>query len=321
MGNNRMAGVITENVNTREQIASHAHDWLRALTVDPLILREKHGMKGKKHLVELLLGYYDLYTFFESTGNQNAKEVVLTDARTALAVVADKVYHDLNEVDRKRFSEDSLSYLYACYFSRIFGLDTALYLAEITKILPRLYSHLVTRGACQRMAIVRRLGSLGLPATESIASLVAGTVIRQKKDIAKMLMVDVYLIVHEIAHLTDDGQHPADLLNNDDLQYLRTLFHELLVTLQTADGMDLLAEVIVAMQQMQMHNTPVWQRAVMYIAGHQNANGSFGSYEQQRQELAAAGKPYDVDIGMYLHATTVCLRATLQSDVVSKGIL
>jgi hypothetical protein len=249
----------------------------------------------------------DLYTFFESTGNQGAREKVLADARTALAVVADKAYHDLDEVDRKQFPEDSSSYLYACLLSRFFGLDTTLYLAEIKKILPRIYSFLVTRGACQRMGVVRRLGSLGLPATESIASLVAGTVIRQKKDIAKMLKIDVYLIVHEISYLTDDGRHPSDLLNDDDLQYLRTLFQRLIETLQSADGMDLLAEVVVATQHLQMHGTPAWQRAVKYIVDHQNANGSFGSYEQQRQELAAAGKPYDVDIGMYLHAT-VCAR-------------
>jgi hypothetical protein len=316
-----MSGFIAENVNTHEQIASRAHEWLRALTVDPLALREKHGMKGKKHLVELLLGYRDLYTFFESTGNQSAREKVLADARTALAVVADKTYHDLNEVDRKQFSQDSLSYLYACYFARFFGLDTTLYLAEITKILPRIYSHVVTRGACQRIGLVRRLVSLGLPATESIAPLIAGTVIRQKKDVAKMLKIDVYLIVHEIAHLTNDGRHPADLLNDDDLRYLRTLLQELLETLQSADGMDLLAEVIVATLHLQMQDTPAWQRAVKYIVDHQNTNGSFGSYEQQRQELAAAGKPYDVDIGMYLHTTAVCLRATLHSAVVGEGTL
>ena len=84
-----MAGFTVENVNTREQIASRAHEWLRALTVDPLVLREKHGMKGKKHLVELLLGYQGLYTFFESTGNHNSRGKVLADARTALAVVAE----------------------------------------------------------------------------------------------------------------------------------------------------------------------------------------------------------------------------------------
>lgn len=316
-----MAGFTVENVNTREQIASRAHEWLRALTVDPLVLREKHGMKGKKHLVELLLGYQGLYTFFESTGNHNSRGKVLADARTALAVVADKAYHDLNEVDRKLLSQDSLSYLYACHFSRFFGLDTTFYLAEIKKILPRIYSHLVTRGACQRMGFVRRLGSLGLPATESIASLVAGTVIRQKKDIAKMQKIDVYLTLHEISHLTEDGRHPADFLNTDDLQYLRTLFQELLETLQSADGMDLLAEVIVAMKYLEMHDAPAWQRAVNYIVDHQNVNGSFGSYEQQRQELASAGNPYDVDIGMYLHTTTVCLRAALQSDVVGHNTL
>lgn len=316
-----MAAFIAENVKTHEQIAIRAHEWLRALTIDPRTLREKHGMKGKKHLVELLLGYHDLYTFFESTGNHKAKEEALADARKALAVVADKTYHNLNEVDRALFSQDSLSYLYACHFSRFFGLDTTLYLAEINKILPRIYSHLITRGACQRIGFVQRLGALGLPATESIASLVAGTVIRQKKNITEMLKIDVYLMLHEISHITDDGRRPTDLLNNDDLQYLRTLFQELLETLQSADGMDLLAEVIVAMQYLQMHDAPAWQRAVKYIVDHQNANGSFGSYEQQRQELAAAGKPYDVDIGMYLHTTAVCLRAILQSDRVGQGKL
>jgi hypothetical protein len=85
--------------------------------------------------------------------------------------------------------------------------------------------------------------------------------------------------------------------------------------------MDLLAEVVVAMQQLQMHDTPSWQRAAKYIVDHQNANGSFGSYEQQRQELTAAGKPYDVDIGMYLHTTFACLRATLQSNEAGQGTL
>lgn len=306
-----MPELIAKEVDIREQIAHRTHQWLRGLNVDPVALREERGMKGKKHFVELLIGYRDLFNFYQSIGNQTAQQDVMVDAVRALTVIHDNSYHDLNRCTNEQFTQDSLSYLFACDLARFFGQDIGRYLLEITSILPRIYSHIATRGACQRMALVRRLKSLGLPAMESIAQLVDGTVIRRRKNIDKMQKVDVYLIVHEVFHVTDSGRHAAALLSGDDLEYLEALFRELIELLKTADGMDLLAEVIEAMKCLNMLHFPGWQSAVEYVRQHQNADGSFGSYEENRKNVAISGSRYDVDIGMYLHTSVMCLRAAI----------
>lgn len=284
-------------------------NWLSSLVVDPITLREKQAMKGKKHFVELLLGYQDLFEVYKRLNRTEEMVRLLERVKSTIAVIDDDAYHDLAEISKMQFIEDALSYFFACYLVGWFGIDNSLYLSEIKRILPRIYEHIPARGACQRMAFIRRLKSLDLPATDTMNLLVHESLIRKKKDLASMLKADVYIIVHEVFHFTESGKHPATLLNQDDLTYLANLFGELLVLLNTPDGLDLLAEVVVAMLFLDMARTEQWWKAVDFILQQQNANGSFGSYEASREQLRLAGNPYDVDVGMYLHTTIVCLKA------------
>lgn len=284
-----------------------AEAWLNKLHVDPIRLRTQHGMKGKKHFVEWLLGYQSIIEFYrglpDSTGEA---ERVRAHVLRELSVLNIPEYHDLGSVDNKRFAEDVLSYLYACGLAQRFGFDTKFYLSEISKILPRIYAHASTRGAGQRMALIRRLGALGLPATDSMSQLVDKTQIRQKKPVAELQKIHVYLIAHEVSHLTDAGQHPPQLLSAEDMAYLSNLLGGLLDPM--LEDIDLLSEVVEALAHLGVSQNENIRKALDFIARHQNENGSFGAYEDARSTLSQQGSLYDVDVGMYLHATTVCLR-------------
>ena len=289
----------------------NAEAWLNRLQVDPIRLRTHHGMKGKKHYVEWLLAYQGIIDFYSGLSDgMGEAERVHAHVLHELSVLNVPDYHDLGRVDNKRFAEDALSYLYACSLAQGFGFDTKFYVAEIVKILPRIYAHASTRGACQRMALIRRLDALGLPATDSMSQLVDKTQIRQRKPIAELLKVHVYLITHEISHLTDAGQHPPHLLNAEDIAYLSDLFKGLLDPM--LEDVDLLAEVVEALTDLGGSEKVNFQNALDFIAQHQNENGSFGNYEAARSSLSQQGSLYDVDVGMYLHATTVCLRTLVK---------
>jgi hypothetical protein len=285
----------------------NAEAWLNSLQVDPIRLRSQHGMKGKKHFVEWLIGYQSIIDFYRGMPDGISEaDRVRAHVLRGLDVLNTPTYHDLGSADNKQFTEDALSYLYACGLAQGFGFDTKFYLSEITKILPRIYAHASSRGAGQRMALIRRLGALCLPATDTMAPLVDKTQIRQRKPAAELLKVHVYLMAHEISHLTDAGQHPPKLLNAEDLLYLSNLLGGLLDPV--LEDVDLLSEVVEALANLGMTQNKNFRNALDFIAKQQNENGSFGAYEDERRNLSQQGSLYDVDVGMYLHATTVCLR-------------
>lgn len=285
----------------------NAEAWLNRLHVDPIRLRTLHGMKGKKHFVEWLVAYQSIIDFYRGMpGGMSEVDRVRAHVLRGLDVLNTPEFHDLGSANNKHFTEDVLSYLYACGLAQGFGFDTKFYLSEITKILPRIYAHASTRGAGQRMALIRRLGALCLPATDTMAQLIDKTQIRQRKPAAEMLKIHVYLIAHEISHLTDAGLHPPQLLNDEDLLYLSDLLGGVLDPM--LDDIDLLAEVVEALSCLGMAQKKNFGNALDFIAQQQNKNGSFGAYEDARSNLSLQGSVYDVDVGMYLHATTVCLR-------------
>ncbi|WP_296749360.1 hypothetical protein [Thiobacillus sp.] len=300
-----------------KQIKS-AESWLNGLYVDPVKLRFERGMKGKKHFVEWLVGYQAIIDFYSAVpGGASEAERVRMHVLNHLNILDTPAYHDLASTDRKRFSEDVLSYLYACSLAKDFGFDMKFYLAEISQILPRIYEHAPSRGASQRMALIRRLGALGLPATDAMNLLIDKTQIRQRKSVAELQKIHVYLMVHEISHLTDGGRHPPKLLNIGDMAYLSDLMEGLLDPM--LEDVDLLSEVIEAMICLGFVNNENIRKALSFIALSQNENGSFGAYEDERNSLRLQGSAYDVDVGMYLHATTVCLRALIAANAHSVG--
>lgn len=291
------------------EILKRAEAWMNALTVDPVQLREQYGMKGKKHFVEWLVGYRSIAEFYRRlpNGGDEISRICL-HVRNGLGVLEHSAYHDLGAVDNQRFAEDATSYLFACQLAKYFGFDDGMYRSEIRKILPRYYEFISTRGSMQRMASIRRLGALGLPATDKMESLVERSQIRQRKPLSQMLKSDVYVLIHELVHLTEMGRHPPQLLNAEDKTYLSDLFGELLYPTMLED-IDLLAEVVEALVYLRAGKTEPMHNALDWIARCQNENGSFGAYEAERPDLERQGSAYDIDVGMYLHTTIVCLKA------------
>lgn len=283
--------------------------WLNQLQVNPVELREQRGMKGKKHFVEWLLAYQMIMDFYRALPHEDGEvERVRGHVLRGLSIIDASEYHDMGGVDNKRFAEDILSYLYACGLAKDFGFDTKFYLSEITKILPRVYAHAPARGVSPRMALVRRLEAIGLPATDTLAQLVDGALIRQRRSVVALQKVDVYVMLHEVSHLTKSGRSPSHLLSDADREYLSELLGSLLYP-DMIDDIDLLAEVVEALAWIGQGDAKGYKKALDLIALSQNKNGSFGMYEDARCDLGSQGGLYDVDVGMYLHTTVVCLGA------------
>jgi hypothetical protein len=119
--------------------------WLDALHVDPLELR-RHGIKGKKKLVELLEAYYKLW----QVAPPGERAALLARIGQVVAVTAEDRYHDMASVSDREFKQDATSYLRAALLMDRLGLDTGRYRQEIRRIQPRLDAHLSRRGPPQR---------------------------------------------------------------------------------------------------------------------------------------------------------------------------
>jgi len=73
--------------------------------------------------------------------------------------------------------------------------------------------------------------------------------------------------------------------------------------------LDLLAEFILCAVYLKMTDLPVYRDGIKFLLESQNANGSWGEYEQHR---AAMGEY--VEQGLYLHTTMVSLDALVMAD-------
>lgn len=287
-----------------EQINSRALDWLAGLDVDPIKLRDEMGIKGKKNYVQVL----DIYLCLYQTTNDPEKKMEYKDKVAELIqITKEEEYHDLNEINDTQFRQDSTSYLRAWYIINEFGFNTSYYITEIEKVLPRLNSHLPTRGTNQKMAFVFYYHKLGYQINYTMAELFNNSVIRSREEIQNLSELEVYFLTHEIFFLHDDAQ--LNLLSSDDYKYINaTLLYQINKTLGE-DNVDLLAELLMVMNYLDYSELKEYETVLNYLLNSQNKNGSFGYYEDVRRYYQEQGIIIDVDIYLYLHTTEVTLRA------------
>jgi hypothetical protein len=292
-----------------EALFRKAEEWLNALDVNPISLRDKYNMKGIKHFVEAVNGYLDLYKFYEAGED---KKRVRARVEELYKVVENPRYHEfIDDASPQRFRQDIISYLNACVLMREFALDDSAYREQLVRALPRLRDHFDSRGSNQKMAMTLLLEKLGHPIDASPEEFLERSVIRRRVRVSGMDRLDKYSLTHEIFMLTDYGRRdPA--LTSEDRMYLYQVTPELLrESIETKD-VDLCGEWVVALCFLDLADHPGMDTAVELIRRSQNPDGSWGSYEGIRAQIALRPDiAYDVDIGKYLHTTEVAVWALI----------
>ena len=291
--------------------------WLINLSVNPLELKKK-GMKGKKHFVEKLFIFYQLYLHID---NPEKKAMYRKILKQMFKVTEDANYH-LIEDNEVIFKSDIVSYVHACYLMEKLGFDSHGYKRHIREILPRIEMHIPMRNVSIQMMLIHFLKGLSFKTEYSIEQIFKNTLIYNIKRLGTINVFDFkfnsYMlgICHEIFIISEYGRKKIDLLTKEEKDYLQGVFKSSIGQILSSGDLrylDLLAEMLVSLKYLNSENLPEYNKGIQFIVYHQNKNGSFGDYERFREYFVQQG--VDIDIKWYLHTTEVCLWALLVGGV------
>lgn len=300
-GTNLELNELTQKVET---LTNESLIWAETLNVNPIKLRKEMEIKGKKKFVELLDIYFGLY---QTTFNSTKKDEYTKKVEELANITKEKEYHDLNDINDTQFRQDSTSYLRAWYILNEFGINTTYYVEEIEKVLNRLNNHLPSRGTNQKMAFVFYYDQLGYEIEYTTEELFNISVIRSRIVPENLSELKVYHITHEIFFLY--AENKMSLLSDNDIDYILDMLNYQVNFTISNNNVDLLAELIMIMHYLDLFELDVYNNALNYLLSSQNANGSFGDYEDARKYYAKIESKIDVDILLYLHTTEVSIRA------------
>jgi len=314
-------GLKDSSRSTNQQIVKNeciekATQWLSNLSVDPIELKKK-GMKGKKHFVEKLFIFYQLYLH---TADSEKKAMYRKILKQMLKITENASYH-LLENNEVIFKSDIVSYVHACYLAEQLGFDAHNYKRHIREILPRIERHMPTRNVSIQMMLIHFLKGLSFETEYSIEHIFKNTLIYNIKRLGTINVFDFeynsYMlgVCHEIFAISEYGKKKIDLFTKEEKNYLQFVFKssiEQILSSRDIRYLDLLAEMLVSLKYLDCENLPEYKRGIQFIINHQNKNGSFGDYERFRAYFAQQG--VDIDIKWYLHTTAVCLWALLVED-------
>lgn len=286
-------------------VKSRARAWIDGLEVDPVELID-HGVKGKKKLGEVL----EAYVHFRNATDDPQERAVIQQRVVELARHTDRPeYHNLQTAPGTEFNQNSMSYFRVLALMEEFGLDTSSYRLELDAVKVRMDEHLARRGQWQRAMFREYYERFGLERPPALANLTEATgVLAQRLPADQVSMVDGYRLSHQVFVAFDYGHRKVqDHLSADDLSYLRTVLPALLRRTQAAGDPDLLAEYVSCVTYFGWHDEPAYRDAVDALLFNQNANGTWGNYEQYRARMGTY-----VDQHLYLHTTMVAMRALIE---------
>jgi len=296
-----------------EPAVKKARQWLDQLKVDPFELRA-HNIKGKKKLAEILDTYFRLY----SVAGPEDKQNILARAKALTAITGQTNYHDMLIINDLEFKQDATSYLRVAYLMERFGLDTKFYREQIWKILPRLNSHMPGRGVDQRMAFHWYYEHFGLKEPFPLESAFQTGLISSRKPVEwyQKDPMEAYNLTHEVFVPYKFGEDlNVNFFSSADKAYLRGTMEQLVPWCIQRRDLDLLAEFILCIVYLKMTDLPAFGDGIKFLLESQNANGSWGEYEQYRVSMGDY-----VDQGLYLHTTMVALDALVMAFEFRKPI-
>lgn len=300
----------------KSKCIERAARWVDNLSVDPLEL-DKRGMKGKKHFVEKLFTFYQLYLH---TTDSEKKEMYGKIIKKMCEVTKNNDYHLIGD-NEEHFKVAVVSYVHCCYLMEKLGLNAYEYKIHIRKFLPRIIGHMPKRNASVQMMLAYFLKGLGCETGYTIEKVFKNTLIYNLEKLGTINILDFkhnsYMlgVCHEVFVFTGYGEKKIDLLTKERKDYLQdTLESSIRQILSSEDlrYLDLLAEVLISLKYLGCESMLEYQKGINFIMKHQNKNGSFGDYESYRAYFAQQG--VDINIKWYLHTTEVCLWALLAGD-------
>ena len=298
------AGSEPSSPRLAESLA-RAVEWAATLDVHPVRVRRELGMKGVKHFVE----YLDLlFLARRQRGSADLAAAAQRHAEAALRAIEKPDYHDLALADERRFREDSMSYLRACWLAEQFGVGTTRYRAEIEKVLPRIYAHLPGRGVDQQMGFAVLFRQLGFAAPQSLGAVYAQSNVARHQPLSYFLVSGdrPYDLTHEIFAITERGAAAFRVPLREDEDYARETVRSLLELSLDEGNLDLTGELLVNLCELGESRSQLAVRAIDTIYGAQNRDGSFGIYDPEQAKVLKGNPRYDARIGGNLHTTMVC---------------
>lgn len=266
-----------------------------------------HGVKGKKKLAEILDSYLRLY----GVAGPEDKKTILNRARDLALAASTTNYHDMLLIDELEFKQDATSYLRVAYLMERFGLDTSFYRRQIEKAHQRLNDHMPNRGVDQRMAFHWYYEHFSLKEPFPLASAFQTGLIKSRKPAEwyQENKMEAYNLTHEVFVPYKFGEDlNADFFSREDKAYLRETISKLTPWCMELRDVDLMAEFILCLVYLKMTDLPVFGNGIRFLLESQNADGSWGEYEQQRAFMGDY-----VEQGLYLHTTMVALDALVMA--------
>lgn len=281
-----------------EKALARARVWLDALVVDPLELR-RHGIKGKKKVVEL----FDTYVRLREIAPAGDRPALMARMKEVVAITYEPRYHDMSDIDDKAFKQDATSYMRAAYLMEGAGLDTRLYREEIRKVKERFDRHMPRRGPNQHMAFSWYYRHFGLDEPYPLAERYKGGVIAGRKDPASLERIDAYHLTHEVFMAYQYGETlDSDFFDDDDRVYLENALGILTALYIDKRDFDLTGEFVSCMRYLGFTDSPLYRRALTMLLEGQNVDGTWGDYERYRSRYGDY-----VNQGWYLHTTGVVI--------------
>lgn len=282
-----------------------ARAWLDRLEVDCADL-QRHNVKGKKKLAEILDAYLSLYRHApdaaEREGIRKRVEALTQQTRRP-------EYHNLRDCPEAELTQNSMSYLRVLVLMDEFGLDTNAYREEVRRAKPRLDAHIEKRGPWQRAMFREYYDKLGL----ELPPVLTGTppmeegVISRRAPVAEIDDRAAYDLTHEVFVAFHYGlERKQTKFGPADLEYARWVFPALVARYVERRNPDLVGELVSCMTYLGWRSDPACRRGIEYLLASQNLDGSWGSYERHRPTY---GKYLEQHV--YLHTTMVVLDALI----------
>lgn len=277
-----------------------AKSWLDQREYDPQIIRD-YGLKGKKKTVELLEAYLAIYDFV----SLESKKEIEKKLNAIYALTLQPRFHDMQIIPDNQFHEDATSYLRLCYLLETKGFDTSYYRQRIKEVLPRYNGHLWKRGINQKMIFSRYYAYFGFAEPFDLMQSYKNGIIAQKIPPEYLSLVDVYSFTHEIFAAAGLEKSKAfEFFSKDDILYLRKAIKKLTILYLRKKNLDAVSELAICMALLEWPKNRFLFQVARYIIKSQNADGSFGNYEENRKVYGKF-----TDEGFYLHTTMVSLKA------------
>jgi hypothetical protein len=305
-GQSEIAAYLSGRVSQYRAALSGARRWLDGLDVDPVEL-QRHGLKGKKKLVELL----DVYVRLWQVAQGEEKRLLVERIEQVARPTYTQAYHDMLEVDDATFKQESTSYLRGALLLEKVGLDTSLYRSEILRIQGRLDAHLPARGPYQRQLFHWYYQYFGLREPFPLDTALPAEIITRRLPVSEYSDREAYELTHEIfAPYRYGDLLDADPFSRSDRRYLRDTLDPLTARYLVGRDPDLVAELVACMRLVNLVELKGYREGLSFLLDGQHEDGSFGDWVRARDAFGSLAAQ-----GGILHTTAVTVLAlTLAFD-------